>query len=104
MTAIFRLFQLVQLGRRFRDFAVDTFIRSNRSFGQAVEEKVRGHAQYIRELPKLAGRDAVLALFVLLDLLEGQPNCRRELCLGHSIRFADKAKFGTDVNINFFRC
>lgn len=104
MTAIFRLFQLVQLGRRFCDFAVDAFIRANRSVGQAVEEKVGGNAQYIGELPQFAGGDAVLALFVLLDLLEGQANCRCELCLGHSIRFADKAKFGTDVNINFFRC
>lgn len=103
MAAIFRLLQLMQLRCRLGDFAVDPFIRTDRRVCQAVKEEIRGNAQYIRELPKLACRDAVLALFVLLDLLKGQPNSRCELCLGHAIRFADKAKFRTDVNINFFR-
>src|SRR3546814_8324718 len=67
---------------------------------EAVEEIGRRHVKDGGELVEPAGTDAVGALFVFLDLLEGQADNLAEFVLTHSNQGATQFQPVADMNID----
>ena len=63
-------------------------------------EKLHRHAEHLRQIEQPAGADAVDALLVLLDLLEGEAELLAELLLAHAEQHAAEADPAADVHID----
>jgi hypothetical protein len=68
--------------------------------GQLFVEELHRHAENLRKVEQAAGTDAIDALLVLLDLLEGEAEMFAEFFLAHPKQHAAQPHPGTDVNVD----
>ena len=71
--------------------------------GRVLEEEGHRHIEDAGDMLEPAGTDAVGAFFVLLDLLECDPETLAQLFLAHAKHHAAQPDAAADVNINGIR-
>ena len=67
---------------------------------RVLVEELHRHAEHLRQIEQPAGADAVDALLVLLDLLEGQAELLAELLLAHAEQHAAEAHPAADMHVD----
>src|SRR5262245_60157056 len=73
---------------------------SRRRAARILEEERYGHGQDARDMLQAARANAIGALLVFLDLLEGDPEMLAELFLAHAQHHAAQANPTADVSID----